>query len=246
MSPRTVVGIDLAGVAGRTTGFCRLEESLAVALAPLHQDREILRATLEAAPVGIGIDAPLSIPRGRRTIGDRRGPHFRACDLELRRRGIRFFPVTLGPMRTLTRRGMRLARSLSAVGAPVVETYPGAVQDLLGLPRKSAGVLPLRRGIERLGLDLGPHPETRTHDELDAVCAAIAVLLDLWGWGELIGEATEGRMLLPRPEARGRSLEELRGGPGPGGAPARGAGSSGAETLDLHRKPGGRQPVVRP
>ena len=215
MAERAVVGLDLARVAHRTTGFCRMDETLAVTLAPLHTDREIRAYIRAAEPVLVGIDAPLSIPRGRRSIGDRRGPHFRACDLELRRRGIRFFPVTLGPMRTLTRRGLRLQRALAEDRTFALETYPGAVQDLLGLPRKSAGIPPLRRGIERLGVDLGPGAARRTHDELDAVCAAIAGLLHLWGWGELLGDPSEGQMLLPRADARGRSLDDLRRGPPP-------------------------------
>ena len=41
-------------------------------------------------------DAPLPLPRGRATIGDRPGPPFRERDRELRRLGLRCFPLTWG------------------------------------------------------------------------------------------------------------------------------------------------------
>ena len=93
----------------------------------------------KARPGLVVIDAPLSLPRGRKTIEDRSGPHLRECDRELLRRKVPFFPLTLGPMRMLTVRGMRIARALSKRGFPVVEGYPGGAQDILGLPRKKAG-----------------------------------------------------------------------------------------------------------
>ena len=48
---------------------------------------------------------------------------------------IKFFPITLGPMRQLTLRGLALKEKLEKVGLRVFETYPGAVQDLWGIPR---------------------------------------------------------------------------------------------------------------
>ncbi len=100
-----MVGIDLAGVPARSTGFCRLAGHR-TEVDVLRSDEEIVRAALDARPSLVLIDAPLSLPRGRATIEDRSGPHFRECDRELQRLGIRFFPLTLGPMRTLTVRGM--------------------------------------------------------------------------------------------------------------------------------------------
>ena len=74
-------------------------------------DDEILDFVMEARPARVPIDAPLSLPNGRLTVHDRSGEHLRECDRELLRRGVRFFPVTLGPMRMLTERGLSLKGS---------------------------------------------------------------------------------------------------------------------------------------
>ncbi len=207
-----VVGLDLAGSPHRTTGFCVLDHRLEARTLAVHSDSEIIRRTVEAEPVLVSIDAPLSLPRGRRTIDDRNGPHFRQCDLELRRRGIRFFPVTLGPMRMLTSRGIRLRQEFERRGLPVAESYPGAAQDILGIARKAHGVEALRRALARQGLrGLAPR-RGLGHDELDAVTSALVGVLWLLGRGEFIGDPTEGLMLLP---LRG-AMEQLRSGGGRG------------------------------
>ena len=52
-------------------------------------------------PTLVGMDAPLFLPAGRCCLrNDCTCPkdiHFRQCDLDLRRRHIKFFPITLGP-----------------------------------------------------------------------------------------------------------------------------------------------------
>jgi predicted nuclease with RNAse H fold len=57
----------------------------------------------------------------------------------LLRMKIKFFPLTLGPMRKLTERGIRLKKILEKKRLDVVETYPGAAQDILKIPRKQHG-----------------------------------------------------------------------------------------------------------
>jgi len=201
--PRTsrVLGLDLAGSPKRDTGACVLTGPRRLRAAVLHSDREILEFVRSVRPDLVVIDAPLSLPRGRRTIEDRSGPHLRACDRELLRRKVPFFPLTLGPMRMLTVRGMRLAKTLSRRGIPVLEGYPGGSQDLLGWPRKKAGTLVLQRRLQREGLggDLDRRP--LTHDELDAVTIAWVGWRFRKGDGILIGDPTEGLMLLPRPRS---------------------------------------------
>lgn len=162
-------------------------------------DAELMQLAESTRPSLIIIDAPLSLPRGRRTLEDRTGPHLRECDRELLRRRIRFFPLTLGPMRMLTERGMRLAASLSAAGFAVVEGYPGASQDLLGIPRKQAGVTLLARGLRRLGLRGDLVARSLTHDELDAVTVAWVGQEHLAGRSLVIGDPSEGVMVLPLP-----------------------------------------------
>ncbi len=111
MKKIVVVGIDLAGVSRRPTGACCLREFDA-STALLFEDRDILEFIRRQKPDLVAIDAPLNLPPGRRSIEDRNGAHFRPCDLELRRHKIPFFPITLGPMRALTVRGIALRRLL--------------------------------------------------------------------------------------------------------------------------------------
>ncbi len=174
-------------------------------LRPLGTDAEILAAVRAAAPDVVSIDAPLSLPRGRRRLGDRTGPHFRACDFALRARGIPFFPLTLGPMRMLTARGMRLKRRLESEGRRVIESYPGGAQDVLGWPRKQAGVEDLRRALLRHGLTGDVERVDLTHDELDAATAAVVGRMYLLGDAEALGDPQEGTLVLPAPRGRDRS-----------------------------------------
>jgi uncharacterized protein len=179
-----VVGVDLAGAPRRPTGVCVLRGMMVQAQVS-HTDEEILDPIARAQPKIVTIDAPLSLPAGRTTIEDRSGPHFRPCDLELRRRGIRFFPITLGPMRMLTQRGMTLKAKIEELGYRVVECYPGGAQDVWGLPRQHRDRQGLRRGLEELGVR--GLTETLTGDELDAVTAALVGRWYLLGRGEILG-----------------------------------------------------------
>lgn len=178
-----------------------MDRDLVCEVEVLHTDQEIWERIDAAAPAVVSIDAPLSLPRGRRSLGDRSGPHFRSCDLALRTRGIRFFPLTLGPMRMLTRRGMRLRTRLERAGFVARESYPGAAQDILGIPRKGAGLPRLRAGLLRLGVQGGARRRGLTHDELDAITAAYVGRLWLEGQAEEIGDPREGVMILPRPRS---------------------------------------------
>jgi predicted nuclease with RNAse H fold len=198
----TVVGLDLAGSPLRRTGFCTLRAGRTVETQVLGPDEEILERTLRCRPALVAIDAPLSLPRGRASLQARGPPHFRACDLELRQLGIRFFPLTLGPMRMLTARGIRLKAALEGHGLRVVESYPGAAQDLLGLPRKGDGVERLRRALVKYGFRGSVEHRSITHDELDAVLCAWSGRLFLLGKALVLGDPDEGTMVLPKPAAR--------------------------------------------
>jgi len=229
----TVVGLDLAGAPNRATGCCVLRGPRSLRASVLGDDRSIEAAVSAADADLVVIDAPLSLPRGRRTIEDRSGPHFRECDRELRRLGIRFFPLTLGPMRMLTVRGMRLRARFEALGLRVVEGYPGGSQDLLGIPRKQAGVRELQARLRRRGLGGDLQKRALTHDELDAVTLAWTGYLERKGRAIRIGDPAEGVMLLPRRRGRRQPPEPLRAA----GPDARG-GSGRAQRL--------RPPSVKP
>jgi hypothetical protein len=101
--PFVVVGIDLAGSRRRPTGVCLLR-GLRAHTHIAFSDEDILNLVHQAQPDLVPIDAPLSLPKGRRTIHDRSGEHFRDCDRELQRRRIGIgvgvelpFPLLLAP-----------------------------------------------------------------------------------------------------------------------------------------------------
>ncbi len=192
-----VVGLDLAGSENRTTGFCLMNESLHVQTKPLHTDREVFLETLPVAPDVISIDAPLFLPRGRKSLAKKGPPHLRECDKELLRMKIRFFPLSLGPMRKLTSRGMRLKKVLESKGLKVIESYPGSIQDILGMPRKQLGVEKLRNALIKYGVEGDVRKQGITHDELDAITSALVGKMFLEGTSRAIGDPDEGLMFIP-------------------------------------------------
>jgi len=182
--PFIVVGVDLAGSPRRPTGVCLLKGTKAYSQIALT-DEEILNTIHQARPDLVPIDAPLSLPKGRQTIHDRAGEHLRECDRELQRRKIRFFPITLGPMRMLTERGLALKAEIETMGYQVVECYPGAAQDIWGIPRQHHDLKGLLKGLKKLGVR--GLTTKMTSDELDAVSAALVGRLFLLGKGEMLG-----------------------------------------------------------
>lgn len=188
------LGVDLAGSSRRPTGVCLLDEDLNAETWVVYTDEKVLEAALEFQPKVVAIDAPLSLPHGRSCVDDKTGPHLRECDKALLKLGIRFFPVTLGPMRVLTARGIRLKNALEARGFNVIEVYPGGAQDVLGIPRKAAGRGALRSGLERLGIK-GLKSDVSA-DELDAVTAALVGLLYLRGEASVL-EGRDGAIVMP-------------------------------------------------
>lgn len=182
-------GLDLAGVETRPTGFCVLKGFRAETCL-VYTDEEILMKTLEDSPQIVAIDAPLSLPPGRQSIEQKTDVHLRECDRELLRRRIRFFPITLGPMRKLTVRGMNMRRIFEGRNFPVKEVYPGGAQDILGIPRKQRGLDKLAAGLESLGIR-GLNSRMSDH-ELDAVTCAYVGKLFLEGKSVTYGTAEQG------------------------------------------------------
>lgn len=190
----SVVGLDLAGVESRPTGFCVLRGLRAETLL-VYSNEEIVTKTVENKPKIVAIDAPLSLPTGRKSIEQRTNVHLRECDKELLKRGIRFFPVTLGPMRKLTSRGILLRQTLRKKHLRVIEVYPGGAQDILGIPRKQQGIAKLKAGLEKLGIkDLN---DQMNDHELDAVTCALVGKLFLEGEAAVYG-TREQAIIMPK------------------------------------------------
>jgi len=189
-----VIGLDLAGVENRPTGLCILKDMKAET-SLVYANEEILKRIEESRPEIVAIDAPLSLPAGRESIEQRTNVHLRECDKELLRRGIRFFPITLGPMRKLTIRGIKLRETLENECFSVIEVYPGGAQDILGIPRKQHGLKKLRMGLEKVGIK-GLNDRMSDH-ELDAVTCALVGKLFLEGKSVTYGTREQG-IVMPR------------------------------------------------
>jgi predicted nuclease with RNAse H fold len=192
----TFIGIDLAGSPARPTGVCLMRRGRITTSVVFGND-ELLDFISRVPPKYVGVDAPLFLPAGRCCVRNDctcpRDIHFRECDLELRRRGIRFFPITLGPMRLLTMRGIELSGILRAMGHTVLETYPGAAQDLWRIPRQK-NLAGLKRGLQRF---VKIRAREITCHELDAITCALVARLHYQGKAELIGRPDEGWMVIP-------------------------------------------------
>jgi hypothetical protein len=193
-----IVGIDLAGSEKRKTGFCILDKHLNCSTKILYKDKEIIDETIKAKPRIIAIDAPLSLPLGRKSLEERRAPHLRKCDRELLQMKIKFFPITLGPMRKLTKRGMKLKKIFEKRKFKVIEVFPGATQDILGIPRKQKSLRKLRFGLKRLGIVF--KNKKMSGDELDAITCALTGLFYLKGNYIALGNKKEGQIIVPKIE----------------------------------------------
>ena len=190
----SVVGLDLAGVETRPTGLCILK-GMKAETSLVYRNEEILERIEESNPAVVAIDAPLSLPAGRTSIEQRTNVHLRECDKELLRRGIKFFPVTLGPMRKLTNRGINLRRILENKHFTVIEVYPGGAQDILGIPRKQQGLEKLMAGLEKVGIR-GLNNQMSDH-ELDAVTCALVGKFWLEGKSVTYGTPEQG-IVMPK------------------------------------------------
>ncbi len=194
------VGIDLTGSETRPSGWAVIRDGHVDARL-VGSDQELIARSMATAPQLISIDSPLSLPDGRVTPFDDDPTRdefgiMRGCERELKRRGVNVYPCLLPSMQKLTQRGIRLAAAFRAQGVPVIESYPGAAQDILGIPRKRASLQHLRDGLESFGL-LGLGERALSHDELDAVTSALVGLFFWVGWFEGLGTPSEEYLIIP-------------------------------------------------
>jgi uncharacterized protein YprB with RNaseH-like and TPR domain/predicted nuclease with RNAse H fold len=205
-----VVGIDLTGSARRSTGWGLIVGREATTKA-IREDDDLIQETIAAKPDVVSIDSPLSLPEGwndRTTHNE--SPIYRKCELALKRMGISVFWCLLPSMRALTHRGMRLAVALRESGLKVIESYPGAAQDLLGIPRKGSSLEELKWGLRRAGI-VGDYISTDvTHDEVDAITSALVGLFYLADDYIALGTPPEDYLIVPRtPRMNYARLDEI-------------------------------------
>jgi uncharacterized protein YprB with RNaseH-like and TPR domain/predicted nuclease with RNAse H fold len=212
ISAPTIVGIDLTGSERRATGWAVMHGSQAQTKS-LTTDEDLIRETLAAGPDIVSIDSPLSVPEGwdraQNQLVDG-SPIYRKCELALKRMGISVFWCLLPSMKSLTMRGMRLADELRKRGLQVIESYPGAAQDILGIPRKGSSLEELKWGLNRAGIS-GPFLKERaTHDEVDAITSALVGLFYMANEYIALGIPNEDYLIVPRsPKINYAKLAEI-------------------------------------
>lgn len=190
------LGIDLTGSEKRASGIALLSDYKVEYTRRIHSDEDIINDVLVSLPDIVSIDSPLSLPENPTKI-------YRDCELELKRRGHGVFWCLLPSMEKLTRRGISLAGVLRHHGCNVIESYPGAAQDILRIPRKQRGVAVLASALSQFGI-IGNLEVS--HDELDAVTAAIVGQHYLSGKYEALGT-----LIIPLDSRReGKQLELIK------------------------------------
>jgi len=105
-------------------------------------------------------------------------------------------------MQRLTARGILLAQRFRALGIPVIESYPGAAQDIMRIPRKRKGLEYLEQGLASFGIS-GPYIRGDvSHDELDAITSAVVGVFFWAGMFERLGRDPFGDEALIIPDLR--------------------------------------------
>jgi Uncharacterized conserved protein len=197
----SIVGIDLTGSEARPTGFCFLQGNIAYT-SLISTDTELINATIKAKPVIVSIDSPLSLPIGRISVfdddpGRKKYGIMRVCERILKKRGINVYPSLIPSMQKLTMRGIKLATELRALGIPVIESFPGAAQDILGIPRKRADLTLLKDGLAGFGIKGDFIRKAVSHDEVDAITSAIVGYFFWFGKFEALGNFDEDYLIIP-------------------------------------------------
>ena len=203
-SSSRIVGIDLTGSEKRPSGWCLLDGSQAH-VASISSDNELIEKTAQANPDLVSIDSPLCLPAGRVSVYDDDPGRdefgiMRQCERELKRRGVNVYPSLIQSMQKLTERGMRLAETFYRQGIRVIESYPGAAQDIMRIPRKGAGPAWLKMGLSEFGISGDYETRRVTHDELDAITSALVGTFHLAGMSEALGTEDEPPLIIPKIE----------------------------------------------
>jgi len=180
-----IIGIDLAGRPTNPSGFALLSgRTFKTQL--VYSDKQMIDLCTQERPAIVSIDAPLSLPA--------RG-NLRNADISLIKRGLRVFPPTFAGMRSLTERGIRLAKKLRVRKIRVIEIHP----------RTSGMILFKTANRDRWAKKLGEmgfrFKGGNSRHEMDAALAALTGALHTRGKTEEIGDLQEGTIVIPLRQA---------------------------------------------
>ena len=93
---------------------------------------------------------------------------------------------------------MRLADEFRRRGCNVIESYPGAAQDIMRIPRKGSSLAELAQGLANFGIRGRFITEPCSHDELDAITSAVVAHFYLAGEYEGLGDEREAQLIVPK------------------------------------------------
>ena len=191
-----IMGIDLTAGKNKKSGVALLSGNN-IKTCSLLSDDELLDFIDAEKPAIVSIDSPLGLPGGGKEI-DKKFGIVRLAERELASVGIPSYPALINSMKFLTLRGIRLRELIKNANRKitVIESYPGAAQDILCIPRKQRGLGLLREGLRDLGLK-GTGLETQSHDEMDAITAAIVGRFYEAGSYEAMGIPSEAQLIVP-------------------------------------------------
>jgi histidinol phosphatase-like PHP family hydrolase/predicted nuclease with RNAse H fold/dephospho-CoA kinase len=191
-----VIGIDLT--AGNKATGVALIEGATVKTQSLWSDSEIVSFIKKHKPTIVSIDSPLGLPGGGESVNAKAGI-VRVAEQDLASIGIPAYPALIDSMVPLTMRGIRLRKQIESLprSPKVIESYPGAAQDIFAIPRKQKSLELLRHGLRRLGLR-GPGVATRSHDEMDAITSAVVARYFEVGDYEPMGVVAEAQLIVPK------------------------------------------------
>ena len=100
-------------------------------------------------------------------------------------------------MQKLTMRGIYLTKILDSAGFKVIESYPGAAQDILRFPRKRINLKELEIDLMNMGITPYCDREPITHDQIDALTSALVGYFYLARQYEAIGNIEEEYLIIP-------------------------------------------------
>lgn len=210
-------GIDPSGSAERPSGCAAISaKGVLLGQGQHFRDEEIIRFFEPYTPVGVAIDAPCALPLDM-SICCLEDPvrcrcevkQSRACERQLTRMGYSLYPVnknTFPDAKRWIRRGLLLYLRFQSLGISTFEVYPNASMKILYprtvFPRPKTGIAArktLQDSLSTLIAQVPPSTETTLSDHaLDAILAAYTLYLYREKkLGELIGDAREGRILIP-------------------------------------------------
>ena len=183
---KIIIGIDLASTPKNPTGLAVWRKK-AISTCNIYRDEDITATIKKHAPTLVAIDAPLRLPRGK---------GMRKADKDMHRMGYPVLPPLFPAMKRLTSRAITLTQHTQGLGFPVIEIHPSSTRKALQMPTKDWATI--QTILIQMGLRGDPRRRVLTPHELDATTAALTAHLHLEGKTQLIGDANEGYIVVPR------------------------------------------------